>query len=443
MLSSRSAPAVQNPSIDEEDRRNYVTAEFSRLCQDPVDGVYITPLFTNYLIWKGFIMVRSGCYSGGTFRFTLTLSKDFPNSQDIPNISFDSPLFHPYLDPATQNLNLQGCFPTKIWKRDKNKIVDILLYLQEIFAVLTENFPLDPNSILNQNAAELFTRDFDNFQLRAEEIIAINQCTVYDPPNCLDPHVIIFSPWEHSQMEPIRRKLIGKHQIKTSTNSSSRTASDFSTKTAESNSGGDADDERAEAISYGSPESRRSSFEINFRGIDLHESESTISSRRMPTHEFSDLSSIDLESQPPSARESIMIENEPKNNNIATVADEPKKRQNEYFSVSNINEIHEEKEESEEMKSPKINGNSCWSEQTLMSKSITEALQQNNDENEEEPRNPVAFKIGTDSSSSAAELTDDPDFDNSQFIHSQTSSPIATPRGVNARSVSLFSDVLE
>uniref|UniRef100_A0A914Y7I9 Uncharacterized protein n=1 Tax=Panagrolaimus superbus TaxID=310955 RepID=A0A914Y7I9_9BILA len=185
-------------------------------------------------------------------------------------------------------------------------------------------------------------------------------------------------------MEPIRRKLIGKSEIKTSTNSSSRTASDFSTKTTESNSGGDADDERAEIISYGSPSSRRSSFEINFRGIDLHESDSIISSRRMPTHEFSDLSSIDLESQPPSARESMMLENINETKS-ATIIDDLKRRQqidHEYFSLSNINEIREEKEDSEElMKSPRVNGNGCWSEQTLMANSMTESLHQN-DENE-------------------------------------------------------------
>uniref|UniRef100_A0AC34F512 Uncharacterized protein n=1 Tax=Panagrolaimus sp. ES5 TaxID=591445 RepID=A0AC34F512_9BILA len=252
-------------------------------------------------------------------------------------------------------------------------------------------------------------------------------------------------------MEPIRRKLIGKPQIKTSTNSSSRTASDFSTKTAESNSGGDADDERAEIISYGSPSSRRSSFEINFRGIDLHESESTISSRRMPTHEFSDLSSIDLESQPPSARESMIIENISETKSAATIDDLKKRQPNghEHFSLSNINEIREEKEDSEELKSPRVNGNfGCLSEQTLMAKSMTETLNDENEiDDEEEPvqRNPVAFKIGTDSSSSAAELTDDPDIDGhfEPFTQSQPSSPIATPRGVNARSVSLFSDVLE
>ena len=191
-------------------------------------------------------------------------------------------------------------------------------------------------------------------------------------------------------MEPIRRKLIGKPAVKTSTDSSSRTVSDFSTKT--DSNGGDADDERAELASYGSPSSQRSSFEINFRGLDLVESGSTLSSRRLPTHEFSDLSSVDLESQPASARDS-MIENgvdysKPMDERILNGCNESKKHPvHVQSSLSHINESYEDKEDDEDIDGlDKLeihdkSGNPSWSENTLMAKSMTESIQLD-DENE-------------------------------------------------------------
>uniref|UniRef100_A0A7E4V7A4 UBC core domain-containing protein n=1 Tax=Panagrellus redivivus TaxID=6233 RepID=A0A7E4V7A4_PANRE len=431
MLSSRSAPAW----ID-EDQGDFVTAEFSRICQDPVDGIYVVPLYMDNLLWKGFIMVRAGVYSGGTFRFTLQLPAEFPNSPEIPKVTFEVDIYHPYIAASTHQLCLQSCFPLGRWHRETNRIIDILQYLQEAFAVLTDKFPLDPLSIVNLNAASLFENDFDNFQLRAEEIVAISRHTVYDSPtDCLDPYLIVFTPWEEAKMDPIRRKLLGlpPKTPESSSTTTSRTISDFSSRGSRGTAG-DADDERPGSTGSGLDDvSLRNLTALNF------DDELEASSKPTPTHELSDLSSVDLESAPPSARNSLIVPLE--GTGMPPEAESKDDVRGDFEEESNVT-----------TDLPDVP-----SKQTVVDVDEKGYGRHEDDEDvdsedvDREPNKPVAFRIGGDDSS-AAELTDDPEDSgpsnyqsNSNFnTHHITppTTPGGTPRGVNARSVSLFSDVL-
>ncbi|KAE9553835.1 hypothetical protein FO519_002965 [Halicephalobus sp. NKZ332] len=478
MLVSRSAPAA----ID-HDQANFVTAEFSRVCQDPVDGIYICPLLNNILEWRGFIMVRAGCYSGGTFRFTLILPQGFPQSIQLPIVIFDSFLFHPYIDPATRELCLQSCFPGGVWRRDQHKVVNILQYLQEAFAVLTENFPLDNRSIVNKQAATLFMKDFDNYRLRAEELVSLSRHTVYDTPeDCWDPHLIVFTPWESSKMEPVRRQLLGK--TGPPTDSSSRTASDFSSRA--TSNGAEADDER---VSTGSGHSfeeinlvdRKDSLRDQFVEIgenrplqdqfvevekenslqDHSENEekhsprdhflevennspreqlSEVERNTSPQNQHSeDLSSVDLESCPTSGR-------------IDKIEEDPEEAIEKGFDLLNFDEGPEDKFEPEE-DANELNHDENPKDRT--------ELEEYSHELSEIPTRTVSFKLGCTSSSSGTEYPDELEPHSmhlkSPLCNAVPVEPISesendafldeafaeTPRGADTRSVSVFNNVLQ
>ena len=106
--------------------------------------------------------------------------------------------------------------------------------------------------------------------------------TVYEvPEDCWDPHLIVFPPWESSKMEPIRRQLLGK--TGPPTDSSSRTASDFSSRG--TSNGAEADDER---VSIGSGHSFE---EINLieRKNSLQDQFPETETRDSPQDQFEEL----------------------------------------------------------------------------------------------------------------------------------------------------------
>lgn len=61
--------------------------------------------------WDGVIFLRQGIYSQGVFRFHLVIPANFPGSEP-PRVFFLSNVFHPSVDPATNELDVERSFPT-------------------------------------------------------------------------------------------------------------------------------------------------------------------------------------------------------------------------------------------------------------------------------------------------------------------------------------------
>lgn len=76
----------------------------SAIAKNPIEGVYVTPSSSNPLgnqsalvikiiygciVWFGVLIVRCGVFSGGIFRFVLTIPDDFPENTEVP-VGFDN-----------------------------------------------------------------------------------------------------------------------------------------------------------------------------------------------------------------------------------------------------------------------------------------------------------------------------------------------------------------
>ncbi len=67
-----------------------VYIEYKHLMQQSPSGVYVVPSFNKLRLWYGAILLRKGLYSGGIFRFTITLPPDYNDVGTWPSIVFSS-----------------------------------------------------------------------------------------------------------------------------------------------------------------------------------------------------------------------------------------------------------------------------------------------------------------------------------------------------------------
>lgn len=64
------------------------------------------------LVWEGVVFVTDGPFAPGPFKFRLILPDDFPHAHAPPVVRFQSGVFHPCIDPTTNELNLGARFKT-------------------------------------------------------------------------------------------------------------------------------------------------------------------------------------------------------------------------------------------------------------------------------------------------------------------------------------------
>jgi len=184
-------------------RQHAINSEYVIICQHPIDGLYIIPSAADQTQWLAICFIRRGSYAGAILRFTLNLPADFPDTEELPSIIFDLPIFHPNIDPVSHRMDLSRYFPEG-WKSGRHHITHLLhATVRSFFA--TE---FDVNHAVNAEAAKLFQTDRERSRARVAESVKQSRSVVYDPPSIDDSNAIRFTPWDSSIHEPLRQKLL-------------------------------------------------------------------------------------------------------------------------------------------------------------------------------------------------------------------------------------------
>ncbi|TRY77250.1 hypothetical protein TCAL_00126 [Tigriopus californicus] len=177
-------------------------AEFNLLQKQRLPGLYVIPSHGSSLVWFGIIFIRQGIYQEGVFRFKVLIPENFPDG-DCPKIMFDHSVFHPAVDPETNELNLKNTFPK--WKRNIHHIWQILLYIRKVF------YKIDPQEMKNVEACSLFVKDRNQFKDKVRACVLEWETRLYEVPETRDPHFLTFSPYNPEIHDSVRRQLASNH----------------------------------------------------------------------------------------------------------------------------------------------------------------------------------------------------------------------------------------
>ncbi|TRY56799.1 hypothetical protein DNTS_005470 [Danionella cerebrum] len=118
-------------------------AEFTLVIKQKLPGIYVQPSYRSALMWFGVIFIRHGLYQDGVFKFTVYIPDNYPDG-DCPRVVFDTPVFHPLVDPVSGELDVRRAF-TK-WRRNHNHIWQVLMYARTIFYKINTMEPLNPEA---------------------------------------------------------------------------------------------------------------------------------------------------------------------------------------------------------------------------------------------------------------------------------------------------------
>eukprot|EP00092_Neocalanus_flemingeri_P015696 GFUD01016990.1.p1 GENE.GFUD01016990.1~~GFUD01016990.1.p1 ORF type:complete len:284 (-),score=79.27 GFUD01016990.1:376-1227(-) len=173
-------------------------AEFNLLLKQKLPGIYCIPSAKSSLTWYGVLFIRQGAYQEGVFRFTVQIPENYPDG-DVPKVVFDNAVFHPSVDPNTHSLNVKQGFHK--WKRNVNHIWQLLLYTRRVF------YKIDLTNPLNVEAASLYERDIEQFQVRAKSCVTDWKEQLYLAKDHPDPHYLTFSSFQEQIHGPVRDKM--------------------------------------------------------------------------------------------------------------------------------------------------------------------------------------------------------------------------------------------
>ncbi|XP_060517655.1 protein crossbronx homolog [Cylas formicarius] len=180
-------------------RQEYVIlAEYKMVQAENIPGVYVIPSRETPLVWFGVIFVRRGCYEDGVFRFTIILDDDFPDSAH-PKVRFQSPIFHPVINPETYELHLLEAFPA--WNKSEQHLWQLLKYLYWVFS----NVDASVSHGIDKVTSEMFLNDKENFQTRVKELVKASHTVLYDEAPKNDKHYITFESFDPEKHD--KRKL--------------------------------------------------------------------------------------------------------------------------------------------------------------------------------------------------------------------------------------------
>lgn len=173
--------------------------EYNNLHKQKLPGIYVIPSALSPLIWNGVIFVRQGLYQEAVFKFNLNIPENYPLG-DCPRVFFEHPVFHPVVDSKTGELDVKREF--KKWRRNVNYLWQVLLYVRRIF------FKIDPKCPLNQEAADLYEHNMEEFKQKVVETIRQSKEQIYQTVECNDAHTIRFTPWDDSVHEEAKSKML-------------------------------------------------------------------------------------------------------------------------------------------------------------------------------------------------------------------------------------------
>uniref|UniRef100_A0A3Q3WTI3 UBC core domain-containing protein n=1 Tax=Mola mola TaxID=94237 RepID=A0A3Q3WTI3_MOLML len=155
-------------------------AEFTLVIKQKLPGIYVQPSYKSALMWFGVIFIRHGLYQDGVFKFTVYIPDNYPDGE-CP-VMFDIPVFHPLVDPVSGELDVRRAF-TK-WRRNHNRIWQVLMYARTIFYKISTTEPLNPE------AAVLYEKDVHLFKSKVVDSVKLCNSHLFDLPKIEDPYAI-------------------------------------------------------------------------------------------------------------------------------------------------------------------------------------------------------------------------------------------------------------
>lgn len=173
-------------------------AEFTLVIKQKLPGIYVQPSYRSALMWFGVIFIRHGLYQDGVFKFTVYIPDNYPDG-DCPRVVFDTPVFHPLVDPDSGELDVKRAF-TK-WRRNHNHIWQVLMYARTIFYKINTMDPLNPE------AAVLYDKDIQLFKRKVIDSVKLCNSHLFDQPKIDDLYAISFSPWNPAVHEEAKEKM--------------------------------------------------------------------------------------------------------------------------------------------------------------------------------------------------------------------------------------------
>ncbi|XP_016300573.1 AKT-interacting protein-like [Sinocyclocheilus anshuiensis] len=198
-------------------------AEFTLVIKQKLPGIYVQPSYRSALMWFGVIFIRHGLYQDGVFKFTVYIPDNYPDG-DCPRVIFDTPVFHPLVDPVSGELDVRRTF-TKWRSVQKNKTkTAVLLYCSlppwnlnskglrvvlEIFYMYARTIFYKINTMdpLNPEAAVLYDKDIQLFKSKVVDSVKLCNSHLFDQPKIDDPYAISFSPWNPVVHEEAKEKM--------------------------------------------------------------------------------------------------------------------------------------------------------------------------------------------------------------------------------------------
>ncbi|XP_076762328.1 protein crossbronx homolog isoform X1 [Xylocopa sonorina] len=175
-----------------------ILSEYNMLCPQNLKGIYVIPSAQNSLLWFGVQFVRQGMYQGGIFRFTITLPQNFPDG-GCPQVIFQTPVFHPLIDPESGELCTLWGFPE--WRKS-NRIWQLIQFITKIFTKV--DIKMNP---INQEASNLLEKNFEAFRDRVKKCVRESLNRVYNASTVDDPHYITFSQYVSELYDTIKKEI--------------------------------------------------------------------------------------------------------------------------------------------------------------------------------------------------------------------------------------------
>ncbi|KAL7077549.1 hypothetical protein ACQ4LE_003306 [Meloidogyne hapla] len=217
-------PSFSGVTLKQE-RLHCIFREYDAVVKNFIEGVYITPGAESPLVWFGLLVVRTGIFYGGLFRFTITIPEEFPDTNEIPIVQFEESLFHPLINPKNNCVDLNRFFPSG-WQRDRNHIYQVITATQGIFF----RCQCDPSQAANPEASILLKENRSKFVQLAHNAVRFllfnfvnifhyffvfrrSRTQIYAMPSSDDQNAIRFTPWDDLEMEPYRQYLLGKKEL--------------------------------------------------------------------------------------------------------------------------------------------------------------------------------------------------------------------------------------
>lgn len=160
-------------------------------------GVYVMPSSDDLYVWYGALFVHKGFYKSGTFKFRLTIPKNYPNQP--PSITFLTDMFHPLVD-VNGHVSILQQFP--IWRPYQDYIFHILHYLKNMFKKVVLD-GLNDKYCLNKEAYRLYRNDVSVFGKLAQQCAQLSITESYLFDHFPDNNMIRFSPLSEAKFGKI------------------------------------------------------------------------------------------------------------------------------------------------------------------------------------------------------------------------------------------------